>query len=188
VVELPETAPAPATSIRVHPFKFDPTVMVDVPLIRWPGPTRARAECARRRAPCVFVVGASDPPPPQWGELEDWVREPVSDAEVAARAVTVARRSDVHCKPCLDRHGRVTFRDRSLVLPASQRAIVARLLERFGEVVGDGEIGALVGQGLGSTHAEAMKTSLRRVKEALAPVGLRLTRVRGAGYLIDRAP
>ena len=39
-----------------------------------------------------------------------------------------------------------------------------------------------------STHAEAVKTALRRIKHALAPVGLQPTRVRGAGYLLDRAP
>jgi hypothetical protein len=31
-----------------------------------------------------------------------------------------------------------------------------------------------------------VKTTLRRIKNALAPVGLRLSRVRTAGYLLDR--
>lgn len=190
LVEPIEAEPTPAfpTSISVHPFEFDPTVMVDVPLVRWPDQTGARAEFARRCIPCLLVVGPSDPPPLQWGELEDWIREPATPTELAIRAVTVARRADAHCHPVLDRYGRLTFRERTIVLPVSQRAIVARLLERFGEVVGDDEICGLFGQGLASTHAEAVKTSLRRIKDAVALVGLRLTRVRSAGYLLDRAP
>jgi DNA-binding winged helix-turn-helix (wHTH) protein len=82
----------------------------------------------------------------------------------------------------------LSFRGRTVVLSESQALVVARLLERFGEVVADDEIVALFGAGRASTHAEALKTSLRRIKDALAPVGLRVTRVRGAGYLVDRSP
>ena len=183
-----EPSAASPSSVSVHPFAFDPTVVVDVPLVRWPEQSGARSEFARRGVPCLLVIGPSDPPPPQWGELEDWIREPLLERELAVRAVTVARRADIHSRPVMDRHGRVTFRDRTVVLPFSQRAIVARLLERFGEVVGDDEVSALFGQGLASTHAEAVKTALRRIKDGLAPLGLRLTRVRSAGYLLDRSP
>ena len=178
---------ASPSSVLVHPFQFDPTVVVDVPIVRWPEQAVAREEFERRRIPCVLVVGPADPPPRQWGELEDWVREPVRDRELVTRAVTVARRADINCQPSLDHLGRLSFRGRTVILPVSQRAIVARLLEVPGEVVSDGEICALFGEVLASTHAEAVKTALRRIKDALAPVGLRLTRVRSAGYLLDRA-
>jgi hypothetical protein len=183
-----EPALAPPSNVTVHPFHFDPTVAVDVPLVHWPDQAGARAEFARRLVPCLLVIGPSDPAPPEWCELEDWIREPLVDAELTVRAVTVARRADAHCCPTMDRHGRIVFRDRTVVLPRSQQAIVARLLERFGEVVGDDEICSTFGQGLSSTHAEAVKTALRRIRDALAPVGLRLSRVRSAGYLLDRAP
>ena len=32
-----------------------------------------------------------------------------------------------------------------------------------------------------------VKTAMRRLKDTLAPLGLHLARVRGAGYLLDRA-
>jgi hypothetical protein len=184
----PEPAAAPPASLSVHPFAFDPSLAVDVPLVRWPEQAGARSEFERRGVPCVLVVGRADPPPPEWGELEDWVREPLRHREVVVRAVTVARRADTRCRPAVDHHGRATFRERTVVLPFSQRAIVARLVERFGEVVGDDEVACLFGEGLASTHAEAVKTALRRIKDGLAPLGLRVSRVRGAGYLLDRAP
>ena len=181
-------APVPPSSVSVHPFQFDPTVAVEVPIVAWPAQASARAQFARRAVPCLLVVGASDPPPPQWGELEDWVREPARAAEVALRAVTIARRADARCRPLLDRYGRLVFRQRTVVLPVSQRPIVTCLLEHFGEVVADADILALSSRGPTSTHAEAVKTCLRRIKDAVVPVGLRLTRVRSAGYLLDRAP
>ena len=183
-----EPVSAPCSRISVHPFQFDPTVVVDVPLVRWPEQAGARAEFERRHVPCLLVIGCTALPPPRWGELEDWVREPVRDRELAVRAVTVARRADVYSAPSLDRHGRLTFRDQTAELPVSQRAIVARLLERRGEVVSDAEISTLFGEGFASTHVEAVKTALRRIKDALAPLGLSVTRVRNAGYLLDRAP
>ena len=64
--------------------------------------------------------------------------------------------------------------------------MVALLVERFGDVIADDEILELYGERGVSTHAEAVKTTLRRIKDALAPLGLRLSRVRTAGYLLDR--
>ena len=39
-----EPTSAPPSSVRVHPFRFDPTIAVDVPLVRWPDQAGARAE------------------------------------------------------------------------------------------------------------------------------------------------
>jgi hypothetical protein len=185
LVAIPEP-PAPCVSVR--PFRFDPTIVVEVPVLRWPRQATSRAEVARRGGPCLLVLGSTEPPPPQWSEFEDWVREPLRETEVLVRATTVARRAEGLHVPRLDPLGRLSFRGRTVVLSQSQALVVARLFERFGEVVADDEIVELFGAGRASTHAEALKTSLRRIKDALAPVGLRVTRVRGAGYLVDRSP
>jgi DNA-binding response OmpR family regulator len=148
----------------------------------------ARAEVARRGGPCLLVVAVSEPPPPQWSEFEDWVREPLRQAEVLVRATTVARRADVLGAPRLDLLGRLSFRSRTVALSDSQARVVGRLLECPGEVVADQEIIELFAAGGASTHAEALKTAVRRIKDTLAPLGLRVTRVRSAGYLVDRSP
>ena len=186
VAERPAPTPRLDPSIRVHPFCFDPSVTVDVPLVPWPRASARRAELARRDAPCLLVVGADAPAPAQWTELEDWVRDPVSRAELLTRATTVARRADLCTRPVLDRFRCVTFRGRTITVPATYVPLVAILIEGFGDVVADDEILALCGEHGASTHAEAMKTTLRRIKDSLAPLGLRLSRVRRAGYLLDR--
>jgi hypothetical protein len=181
------TAASPDTTIRVHPFRFDPEVTVDVPLVRWPDGAGAREYHLRAGTPCLLVVGVTERAPTQWSELEDWVRETASRAEFVTRATTVSRRADRATRPCLD-HGRVVrFRDRTVVVPETQTRLVTLLVERFGETVGDAEIRALYDERGVSTHDEAVKTALRRLKDTLAPLGLHLARVRAAGYLLDRS-
>ena len=65
--------------------------------------------------------------------------------------------------------------------------MIRLLVERFRDVVRDDEIFAVYGRGTTSAHVEAVKTSVRRIKHGVAPLGLRLSRVRRAGYLLDRA-
>jgi hypothetical protein len=175
------------TAICVQPFRFDPELTVEVPVVRWPDGVAARERHAHAGSPCLLVVGATERAPACWSELEDWVRETAPRAEFVTRAVTVARRADQLQRPRLDHTRVVRFRDRTVVVPETQANLVALLVERFGETVADSEIRALCDMGGVSTHNEAVKTALRRLKDTLAPLGLHLARVRAAGYLLDRS-
>ena len=189
LVEPMTTVPAVTmdAAICVRPFRFDPELTVEVPVVRWPDAAAARERHARAGTPCLLVVGATERAPNRWAELEDWVRETAPRAEFVTRAVTVARRADLLQRPRLDHTRVVRFRDRTVVVPETQARLVGLLVERFGETVADAEIRALCdGRGV-STHSEAVKTALRRLKDTLAPLGLHLARVRAAGYLLDRA-
>ena len=183
------TAPAVTmdATICVQPFRFDPVLTVEIPVVRWPDATGARERHLRAGTPCLLVVGATERAPARWSELEDWVRETAPRAEFVTRAVTVARRADLCQRPRLDHTRIVRFRDRTVVVPETQARLVALLVERFGETVSDDEIRALSDVGGVSTHNEAVKTALRRMKDTLAPLGLHLARVRAAGYLLDRS-
>jgi hypothetical protein len=189
LAEPPASAPAVTldATICVQPFRFDPELTVEVPVARWPEGAAARERHAQAGSPCLLVVGATERAPTRWTELEDWVRETAPRAEFVTRAVTVARRADRLQRPRLDHTRVVRFRGRSVVVPESQARLVALLVERFGETVGDAEIRALFDVGGISTHDEAVKTALRRLKDTLAPLGLHLARVRAAGYLLDRS-
>jgi hypothetical protein len=182
----PVVAPVDAM-VCVQPFRFDPELTVEVPVVRWPDGAASRERHAAACSPCLLVVSATGRPPTRWTELEDWVRETAPRTEFLTRATTVARRADLHARPSLDRFRVVRFRGRTAMVPHTQAALVALLVERFGETVTDPEIRALCHEGGVSTHGEAVKTALRRLKDTLAPLGLRLARVRAAGYLLDRA-
>src|SRR5205823_9081571 len=168
-------------TICVHPFHFDAEMTIAIPLVRWPDGVTLRERLARTSSPCLLVIGGSDRAPSQWSELEDWVRESAPRAEFVTRATTVARRADRSTRPCLDHARIVRFRDRTVVVPETQTKLVALLVERFGETVADDEIRALSDERGVSTHDEAVKTALRRLKDTLAPLGLHLARVRAAG-------
>jgi hypothetical protein len=173
-------------TIRVHPFRFDPDIGVDVPLVRWPDPVGTRQRLARAGTPCLLVVAPAERAPTRWSEVEDWVRQSAPRAEFLTRATTVARRADLLARPCFERGNVVTFRGRTVTVPRTQTALVAALVARFGTTVGDAEVRSLCEQGGVSSHSEAVKTALRRLTTTLAPLGLRLTRVRAAGYVLDR--
>jgi hypothetical protein len=185
------TATAPAglleATITVHPFHFDSDMAIAIPLVRWPDGANVREQLARTNSPCLLVIGGSDRAPSQWSEFEDWVRESAPRAEFVTRATSVARRADRLARPCLDHARVVRFRDRTVVVPETQTQLVALRVERCGETVSDRECGGLCGEGGTSTHGEAMKTALRRLRHALTPLGLHLARVRASGYLLDRA-
>ena len=185
--------PAPAipaapmdTTIRVHPFRSNPDIAVDVPLVRWPDARATRERLHRVSEPCLLVVGPAERAPTPWSELEDWVRQSAPRAEFVIRAATVARRADLLVRPTMERDRAVRFRGQTVIVPSTQTDLVALLVERFGDTVSDREIRALCERGGVSSHGEAVKTALRRLKDTLAPLGLHLTRVRAAGYLLDR--
>jgi hypothetical protein len=131
-------------------------------------------------------VGPLDRAPVGWSELEDWVRCSAPRTEFVSRAVTVARRADLLSRPFFARDRSVHFRGRAVGVPSTQAPLVALLVDRFGTTVSDAEVRARCEDGGISSHGEAIKTALRRLKGTLAPVGLQLTRVRSAGYLLDR--
>ena len=186
-VSVEPSRPTLAPTLSVHPFRFDPSVTVDVRLVRWPEQAQLREELALVGVPRVVVLDEFDRPPPAVDELEDWIRTPLHRADLVTRATTVARRADLRERPWHDGHGVVGFRERWCEIPPGRAAMAQLLVERFGAVVRDDDIIGLCTEGRASVHAEAVKTSMRRIKDGLAPLGLRLTRVRGSGYLLDRA-
>src|SRR6476620_1407814 len=96
------TAVTMDAAICVRPFRFDPALTVEVPVVRWPDAAGARERHTIAGTPCLLVVGATDRAPLQLSELEDWVRETAPRAEFITRAVTVARRADLLQRPRLD--------------------------------------------------------------------------------------
>lgn len=178
--------PLLGSSVRVRPFRFDGSLSIDVRLVRWPEEATFRDELAELGVPRILILDPRAAPPTPWEEIEDWVRTPVAQAELELRATTVARRADSRERPWLDADGLLWFRDRWAVVPRGQGPVIQALAASFGRVVRDDEIRLVFDQSANSTHAEAVKTSMRRVSDLLGPLGLVLKRVRASGYLLER--
>ena len=185
--ELP-LEPWLGTSVRVHPFQFDPTFPVDVRLVRWPMEATYREDLHTVGVPRILILDSDVAPPPRWDELEDWVRVPVDRSELDVRATTVAHRADELEAPWLDDDGILSLRDRWCAVSRGQLPLVRLLVEHFGAVVRDDEVDAIFEDGETSAHESAIRTTVRRVTQTVAPLGLRLQRVRASGYLLDRLP
>ena len=175
-------------SVRTHPFLFDPDLPVDVRLVRWPTEHAYRDELAALGVARILILSEFDAPPSPWDELEDWVRCPVDRDDLRVRATTLARRADLAETPWLDDDGLLWFRDRWCVVPPGQVPMIELFARHFGTVVRDEQVNDVYRVSGSSAHAEAVKTSMRRIANSLAPLGLLLRRVRGAGYLLERAP
>jgi hypothetical protein len=189
VADVPSELPLEAllgTSVRIHPFLFDPMLPIDVRLVRWPMERTYRDELHAIGVPRVLILEPGAVPLPRWDELEDWVRVPVERDELELRATTVARRADALERPWLDDDGLLWLRDRWCVVSRGQLPLVHLLVDRFGTVVRDDEVDKVFVGGDTSSHEEAIKTTVRRVQQMLRQLGLHLQRVRGSGYLLDK--
>jgi hypothetical protein len=176
---MPRKRPRNSGSLR------SPTV--DAVLVRWP------AEAARRqrlvdeqRARLLLVEGDADPPEAV-DCLEDWMRVPVDEAELAFRLQALAVRARAHAapdRPELDGDG-VLRRGTSWVsLPPVEARLTAALLERLGTVVSR-EALARAGWPDGAPGRNALDVHVLRLRRRLGPVGLVIRTVRSRGYLLE---
>jgi DNA-binding response OmpR family regulator len=161
---------------------------VDVTVLHWPADEVARARLAAQGMPRVLVISPSSAPPPSADALEDWVREPVRDDELAARVATLAERARIGAhRPRVDDTGAVWVGRRSVALPAVQQPVVRLLVARFAQLVPAAEIAAAYSEAGGSTHPKAVKAMIGRVRSRVGTLDLTLTNVRNRGYLLGPA-
>jgi DNA-binding response OmpR family regulator len=155
--------------------------------VRWPDEETTRLDLAARGLPRILLVGATAAPPEHWDDLEDWVRLPLDPDELRSRARTLARRARARARPWFDADGMLRVDERWIAFPDAPRAVVAVLVERFGELVRTEEISEAYLEHGGSIEASARKAMIVRVRHRLAGVGLALQSVRDRGYLLHWA-
>lgn len=160
----------------------------EVPLLRWPAQEPLRRRLADAGAPRLLLLTADHPPPGDWDELEDWIREPVDLAELEVRRQTVRSRALLaQRRPWFDDAGLLRVGDDWVDLSPGQVPIARLLVEQLDRVVRHDELVAACAAAGVSTHATALKAAVGRLERRLAPVGLRLRSIRGRGYLLEVA-
>jgi hypothetical protein len=164
-----------------------PAASIDgVRLVPWPAEEDARLELASDGLPRILLVASDGAPPEDWDDLEDWVRLPLDPDELRARARTLRRRARSGARPWFDDDQFLRVDDdRWIDLPATPRAVVALLVERFGELVSNDEIARAYLEHGGSVQDSARKAMIVRVRRRVAELGLTLHSIREAGYLLD---
>ncbi|MDE0834215.1 MAG: winged helix-turn-helix domain-containing protein [Acidimicrobiales bacterium] len=159
--------------------------MTDVAVVRLPDESRQLEELRRRGIPRLALVAPHAPPFTPVDLLEDWVRLPAAPADVRSRVLALAGRAD----ESLERRPELTD-DRLLrygrwwvaLAPADAR-LMAPLVDRFGSVVGRGEL-AKAGWPDGLPSRNSLDVQLGRLRRRLKGSGLTLRTVRSRGCVL----
>jgi len=161
---------------------------VDVEILQWPLQDDRRRTLAVHRRPRLLLVGAAEPPPLCEDALEDWVRLPADDADVAARADALRRRATATSDgaPVIDGDGVMRFNGSWVTLPPVEARIMGALVERFGAVVQRSQL-ALAGWPEGAPGRNALDVHVLRLRRRIGGLGLVITTIRSRGYLLERS-
>ena len=159
--------------------------MTDVAVVRLPDESRQLEELRRRGIPRLALVAPHAPPFTPVNLLADWVRLSAAPADVRARVLALAGRAD----ESLERRPELTD-DRLLrygrwwvaLAPADAR-LMAPLVDRFGSVVGRGEL-AKAGWPDGLPSRNSLDVQLGRLRRRLKGSGLTLRTVRSRGCVL----
>ena len=160
-----------------------------VALLRWPAEAGRAGELAAAGVPRLWLVEAAAAPPEAGDCLEDWVRVPAAEADLAVRSAALAARARRHGgtdRPSIDGDGVVRHGERWVPLPPVESRLTAVLLDRWGALVSR-EALALAGWPAGAPGRNALDVHVLRLRRRLAPLGLVIRTVRSRGYLIEAA-
>jgi len=163
----------------------EPQVAPDIVVIRWPAERANRERLAAEGRPRLLLVSPDSDPPDGRDCLEDWVRLPADDRDVAARLRSLELRSVRHQqRPETDERGRLTFNGDWVALSPIEERIVGALAARFGEVVSRDE---LLSAGWPDEHPSdaALRVHLTRLRKEIAALGLEIATVRGFGHVMQ---
>jgi len=86
--------------------------------------------------------------------------------------------------PTMDEYDLLRRGHEWVALSASEAAVVALLLERYGRVVSRDRLEAAVWPTAGTPPRSMLNQLMIRVRRRIEPLGLEVTTVRGRGYLL----
>lgn len=159
---------------------------MDVVLVRWPGEEDRRTALRRSGRPRLLVLEANIAPPTDLDLLEDWIRLPADDGDVAARVSLLEQRAVEHGSslPTLDDDGVLRVSGRWVALPPVEARLTTALLDRFGAVVSRDAL-ARSGWPEGAPGRNALDVHVLRLRRRLDPLGLVIRTVRSRGYVLE---
>jgi hypothetical protein len=173
-------AGAPRAERPTDPYRYD-----DVAVIRWPSGEGERRRLAAAGLPRVLVVEGSHAPPEVWGGLEDWLREPADPVELYTRREQLRRRMEAQAPVVLDDDGLLHRGARWVALSPSELALMRPLVARQGAVVSHQALVDAIGAEGRLDANRDVRSFVRSLRLRLAPLGLELHNVRGAGFLLQ---
>jgi Transcriptional regulatory protein, C terminal len=162
----------------------DDDLVVDV---RWPAEAARRERLARDGRPRLLVVAEGEEPPVTADPLEDWVRPSADAVERYVRLDRLRRRAAARAPASIDPDGLLHRGDRWVALAPGELAALTALMSEPGYMVARADLAAALGMDV-SEDEERRRTLdnvVRRVRRRIAPLGMAVCVVRGAGFLLE---
>ena len=162
---------------------------VEVALLHWPRDQEQRARLAEAMLPRLLLVPTGVRPPKPGDELEDWIRVPADERDVAARLGALSERAERSFEATVMMDGRCLRRGATTTtLSPSEARFASCLVERPGRLVTRSELILSIWPGE-APSAKALDDVAYRLRKRLAPIGLDLVSSRGRGFALHvRSP
>jgi DNA-binding response OmpR family regulator len=157
-----------------------------VAVVDWPKEHQLVAHLAGLGLPRLLLVAADADPPVVDDVLEDWLRLPAEDCDLAARLAALRRRAGYNDIPVFDGACRLRYRGVWAPLSPIEYALATGLVERFGALVSDVDLAARAWAAFPPGGA-ALRVHLTRLRRRIAPIGLEIRTVRSRGHVMQAA-
>jgi hypothetical protein len=160
---------------------------MDVEILRWPDESDYVERLRIEGVPRLLLLDGDTAPPPPTDCLEDWVRLPAAETDIAARTSALRRGVERHgARPTLDGDGILRFRERWVGLSPVERSLAGALIERLGAVVGREPLAQRAWPG-GLPTRNALDVHMLRLRRRVQTLGLEVRTVRSRGYVLQPA-
>lgn len=173
-------APPPASAHTNERYSYD-----DVAVVRWPSGEDERRRLAAAGLPRLLLVEGNHAPPEEWAGLEDWLRAPADPVELYTRRERLRRRMEAQAPVVLDDDGLLHRGTRWVALSPHELVLMRLLVARQGAVVSHRVLVEAIGREGRLDANRDVRSFVRGLRTRLAPLGLQVHNVRGAGFLLQ---
>jgi hypothetical protein len=154
--------------------------------LHWPADAARRAELAGAGRPRLLIVAEGEEPPVTSDPLEDWVRPSADAVELYVRRDRLRRRAAARAPASIDADGLLHRGDRWVALPPGELAALTTLISEPGYMVARADLAAALGMAAEvDQETRTLDNVVRRVRKRIAPLGMAVCAVRGAGFLLE---
>lgn len=157
---------------------------MEIARVAWPAEATLRKDLAQANRPRILLVQPNEPAPDVTDIIEDWVRLPASDDDIAAREHKLNAIANRAAQPYLDDHGLLWVGTQWQSVPPVEAAITALLLKNLGGVVSREDLADAAWPGEEAAR-NALDVRILRLRRRIAPLGLTVRTVRSQGYLLE---
>jgi DNA-binding winged helix-turn-helix (wHTH) protein len=160
----------------------------NVRLLRWPAESAQRSRYEALGVLRLLVVEGQAPAPVCTDIREDWVRAPITDADLRVRVAALRARAEAYLLPQIDHtSGTLWFAERFVAVSPNETRLLECMIRQFGVVVPRSTLHECLPNRPGGASRNALDLRIMRLRRRIRPLDLVIRTVYGRGYLLEAA-